>query len=176
MGRIKIFLTNLGKYNEGCLMGEWVKLPVPEDKLEMVLKRIGINSEYEEFFISDYESLFSNLHISEFSSIAELNELAERIDELEDFDYDKLGAVLESESSMSIAEMLEIIDELDSFELLEDVFDDSALGEYYADCGCIFAGVPDHIQRYFDFESYGRDIRLELNCCITSYGVVIDNR
>lgn len=176
MGRIKIFLTNLGKYNEGCLMGEWVKLPVPEDKLEMVLKRIGINSEYEEFFISDYESLFSNLHISEFSSIAELNELAERIDELEDFDYDKLGAVLESESSMSIAEILEIIDELDNFELIEDVFDDSALGEYYADCCCIFAGVPDHIQRYFDFESYGRDIRLELNCCITSYGVVIDNR
>ena len=58
----------------------------------------------------------------------------------------------------------------------EDVSDDEALGEYYADCCCIFAGVPDHIQRYFDFESYGRDIRLESNCCFTSYGVVIDNR
>jgi hypothetical protein len=43
MGRLKIFLTNLGKYNEGCLMGEWVKLPVPEDKLEAVKHRIGIN-------------------------------------------------------------------------------------------------------------------------------------
>ena len=67
MGRIKIFLTNLGKYNEGCLMGEWVKLPVPKDKLEAVLRRIGINDQYEEYFISDYESLFSNLHISEYT-------------------------------------------------------------------------------------------------------------
>ena len=173
--RIRIFVTNLSEYVSGCLIGEYVELPIPWDKFQEVLTRIGIDEQHE-YFISDYESLFSNLHISEFSSIAELNELAERIEELADFDYDKLGAVLESESSMSIAEILEIIDELDSFELLEGVDDDEALGEYYADYGCIFAGVPDHIQRYFDFESYGRDIRMELNCCITSYGVVIDNR
>ena len=37
MGRIRIFVTNLGRYNEGCLMGEWVKLPIPEDKLQEVL-------------------------------------------------------------------------------------------------------------------------------------------
>lgn len=178
MGRkdkIRIFVTNLSKYVEGCLVGEYVELPIPWDKFQEVLNRIHVDAQHE-YFISDYESLFSNLHISEFSSIAELNELAERIEELADFDYDKLGAVLESESSMSIAEILAIIDELDSFDLLEDVSDDEALGEYYADCCCIFAGVPDHIQRYFDFESYGRDIRLESNCCFTSYGVVIDNR
>ena len=49
MGRIKIFLTNLGRYVEGCLVGEWVKLPVAEDKLEEVLARIGINERYEEW-------------------------------------------------------------------------------------------------------------------------------
>ena len=174
--RIRIFVTNLSEYVSGCLIGEYVELPIPWDKFQEVLNRIGIDEQHEEYFISDYESLFSNLHISEFSSIAELNKLAERIEELADFDYDKLGAVLESESSMSIAEILEVIDELDCFDLLEGVDDDEALGEYYADCGCIFAGVPYHIQRYFDFESYGRDIRLESNCCFTSYGVVIDNR
>ena len=35
---MEIFLTNLGKYVEGYLVGQWVKLPVPEDKLESVLK------------------------------------------------------------------------------------------------------------------------------------------
>ena len=174
--RIRIFVTNLSQYVAGYLVGEYVELPIPWDKFQEVLNRICIDEQHEEYFISDYDSLFSNLHISEFSSIAELNELAERIEELADFDYDKLAAVLESESSMSISEILAIIDELDSFDLLEDVSDDEALGEYYADCCCIFAGVPDHIQRYFDFESYGRDIRLESNCCFTSYGVVIDNR
>lgn len=35
---MRIFLTNLGKYNEG----EWVDLPVSHE-------------EYEEYFITDYE-------------------------------------------------------------------------------------------------------------------------
>ena len=95
MGRIQIFLTNLGRYVEGCLIGEWVKLPVAEDKLEEVLARIGINERYEEYFITDYESLFPNLYISEYASINELNEFAERVEELADFDYEKLAAVLE---------------------------------------------------------------------------------
>ena len=25
------FVTNLGKYNEGCLVGEWVKFPVTNE-------------------------------------------------------------------------------------------------------------------------------------------------
>lgn len=176
MGRIQIFLTNLGRYVEGCLIGEWVKLPVAEDKLEEVLARIGINERYEEYFITDYESLFPNLYISEYASINELNEFAERVEELADFDYEKLAAVLESESSMSIAEILEIIDQLDEFDLLTEVHDDEALGEYYAEICCTFAAVPDHLKYYIDMERYGRDLRIELNCCFTSYGVVIDNR
>lgn len=176
MEKISIFITNLGRYNEGYLMGEWVKLPVPEDRLEEVLARVGINEHYEEYFITDYESTFPNLQIGEYASISELNELAERIEELADYDYEKLAAVLECESSMSIAEILAIIEDLDSFDLLADVDSDLALGEYYADCCCIFQGVPDHIQMYFDFEAYGRDIRLESNLCFTSYGAVIDNR
>ena len=175
--RISIYLTNLGKYVEGCLIGEWVKLPVDKDKLQDVLDRIGIDGlQYEEYFISDYEALLGNLHISEYSSIQDLNELARKIDGLADYDYDKLGAILEMESCMTIAGILELIDQLDNFDLLTEVEDDEALGEYYAEVGCIFHNIPDSIQRYFDFEAYGRDIRLELNCCFTSYGLVIDNR
>ena len=49
--RIAIYLTNLGRYNEGCLMGEWVKLPVDKDKLQEVLDRIGINEQYSKLAI-----------------------------------------------------------------------------------------------------------------------------
>ena len=175
--RIAIYLTNLGKYVESCLVYELVKLPIDKEKLQDVLDHIGIDGQqYEEVFISDYESTLSNLHISEYASIQELNELAEKIDALADYDYEKLGAVLECESCMTIAEILKIIDELDSFDLLTEVDTDETLGEYYADVGCIFHGIPDSISRYFDFEAYGRDIRLESNMCFTSYGVVIDNR
>ena len=53
---MKIFITNLGKYCEGYLVGKWVKLPISDDKLDEVLKQIGINEYYEEYFISDCEN------------------------------------------------------------------------------------------------------------------------
>ena len=174
---VKIYITNLGKYVEGYLIGKWVQLPIDEDDLEKVLEAIGIDDYYEEFFISDYETEIVSVgnSIGEYSSLVELNKLAERLESLCQYDTDKLEAVLEYTSCGSITELLELIDELDDFDLLPDVDDDEALGYYYADeCCCI--DIPEHIRSYFDFESYGRDIRLESNIIYTTYGCVIDNR
>jgi len=55
------YITNLGKYNEGELVGEWVKFPTRSEDLKKVFERIGIGSKddfgnpYEEWFISDYD-------------------------------------------------------------------------------------------------------------------------
>lgn len=55
------YITNLGKYNEGELVGEWVKFPTTSEDLKKVFERIGIGSKddfgnpYEEWFISDYD-------------------------------------------------------------------------------------------------------------------------
>lgn len=176
MGKISIFLTNLGKYNEGYLVGEWLKLPIDEDDLECVLARIGITDEYGEYFITDFESMFSNLHINEYSSISDLNALAARLDSLADYDLEKLAAVLESESNTSISDVIELIDDLDSFDLLEGIDSDYDIGEYFAEECFLLHGIPDSVARYFDYESYGRDIRMESNCCVTSFGLIIDNR
>ena len=40
----EVFITNLGKYNEGNLVGEWVKFPTTEEELKKVFERIGIES------------------------------------------------------------------------------------------------------------------------------------
>ena len=42
---IRVFITNLGKYNEGMLIGEWVNFPASDEELEAVFERIGINDE-----------------------------------------------------------------------------------------------------------------------------------
>ena len=55
----EVFITNLGKYNEGNLVGEWVKFPTTEEELKKVFERIGIEpgapdeygGHYEEWFI-----------------------------------------------------------------------------------------------------------------------------
>ena len=176
MDRIKIFLTNLGKYNEGILMGEWVKLPVASEKLEAVMKRIGIRNGYEEYFITDYESSIANLQISEYTSVTEVNRLAEQLDELNDWDYEKLCAVIEAESPASVQAILALLTELDGFDLIPEIDNESSLGEFYAECCGIFTNLPDFVQRYFDYEAYGRDIHLEINGTFTSYGYVEDRR
>ena len=37
------FITNLGKYNEGSLVGEWVKFPTTAEELKKVFERIAID-------------------------------------------------------------------------------------------------------------------------------------
>ena len=174
---MKIYLTNLGRYNEGYLVGKWVKLPVCEEVLDKVLKEIGINEYYEEYFITDYENNIVGIGdvISEYSSVQALNELAQRLEELSDDEADKLGAVLEYEACRSVSDVLELLDKLDEFDLLTDVTDDEELGYYYAEeYRCI--DIPEHIQPYFDYEKFGRDVRLQSSCLYTSYGFLLDNR
>ena len=83
-GSFEAFVTNLGKYNEGELVGEWVQFPTTEDKMKEVFERIGIGSKdefgqvYEEWFITDYDCSIhgvSNL-LGEYENLDKLNYLA----------------------------------------------------------------------------------------------------
>ncbi len=80
---IKLWITNLGKYNEGYLVSEILNVPFGEGELEEVLEDIGINQEYEEFFISDYESEL-NINISEYANLEDLNYNIDYIQSLTD--------------------------------------------------------------------------------------------
>ena len=78
---MKIFITNLAKYNEGILKGEWICLPMDEMKLQSKIKNILGGA--EEFFISDYEAPFI---ISEYDNVSKLNEFAEKLDGIQERD------------------------------------------------------------------------------------------
>ena len=43
-----VYITNLGKYNEGYLVGAWFTFPIDE---EDVKEKIGLNEQYEEYAI-----------------------------------------------------------------------------------------------------------------------------
>ena len=93
--KLKGYITNLGKYNEGELMGEWITFPIDEDELNEVFERIGCryededgnehNEEYEEFFFTDWECEI-DLELGEYESIDDLNEKAEAIEDLDEYD------------------------------------------------------------------------------------------
>ena len=74
------FITNLGKYNEGALVGEWVKFPTTAEELKKVFERIGIGAKddfgqtYEEWFITDYDCYVDGLYdlLGEYANLDEL--------------------------------------------------------------------------------------------------------
>ena len=46
------YITNLGKYNEGRLVGETLKFPATTEEVQALLKRIGVDGvRYEEILI-----------------------------------------------------------------------------------------------------------------------------
>ena len=45
-----VYIANLGKYNEGYLVGAWFTFPIDE---EDVKEKIGLNEQYEEYAIHD---------------------------------------------------------------------------------------------------------------------------
>lgn len=91
---LRIYLTNLVKYNEGCLQGEWVTLPVSDRDLKRVFRRIGINNQYQETFITDYESNIDGLEIGEFSNIGTLNDIAAMLEDLDMCEREIVSALL----------------------------------------------------------------------------------
>lgn len=79
----RVFITNLGKYTEGKLVGKWLDLPCNNINKELESIYIKVNSQYEEAFISDYENNW-NYEVGEYENIHRLNELSEKLEEIEE--------------------------------------------------------------------------------------------
>lgn len=161
---MQIYLTNLGKYNEGHLMGEWVKLPVSEKEFKEVLERIGIDKEHEEYFISDYEVDEDIAKISEYSSVGYLNEIAELEEILELTTLRALKALVNCGYYDDILEAYEHLHEYIFYDGMNigDIIDDILDSE----------NVSTYIRSYIDYERMSRDLSLS-GYQNTEYGVIV---
>ena len=155
---INIFITNLGKYNEGFLIGEWLSLPADEAALASVLERIGINDEYEEYFITDHETDIDGLEIGEYSSIDTLNSWAKTYDSLQKYEAQALKAFLEN--GCSFDEAFQNVSNGD-YLILSNCSDMTDVAYQVIEESGYLSNVPENVSRYFDYEAFGRDLRFE---------------
>ena len=180
---IKLYLANLGKYNEGILKGEWVELPLSETELEEVMVNIGVahydkegkfvpyvietdekgyEYVYEEYAIHDYETDL-NISISEYSSLDNLNAIAENV---EKYELDYVNVLLD-DGAIGMKDLIEgdieeIMQSHTFIELGPNMNEEQEVG--YACVDEIYGG-PEYLskeilERYFDYEAFGRDILL----------------
>lgn len=180
---IKLYLANLGKYNEGILKGEWVELPLSETELEEVMVNIGVahydkegnfvpyvietdekgyEYVYEEYAIHDYETDL-NISISEYSSLDNLNAIAENV---EKYELDYVNVLLD-DGAIGMKDLIEgdleeIMQNYSFIELEPNMNEEQEVGYAYVD---EIYGGPEYLskeilERYFDYEAFGRDILL----------------
>ena len=176
------FITNLGKYNEGELVGEWVKFPTTAEEMKEVFKRIGIGQRddfgqpYEEWFITDYDCYVDGLYskLGEYENLDELNYLASKLDEMSDSEYAQFQAGMEmGDHCGSLQEIINLTENLDCYEVYPHIADYDDLGRYYIDELEVMQ-IPEHLQNYIDYEAYGRDVAMDENGSFTDQGYVRD--
>ena len=176
------FITNLGKYNEGELVGEWVKFPTTAGELKEVFKRIGIGQKddfgqpYEEWFITDYDCYVDGLYskLGEYENLDELNYLASKLDEMSESEYAQFQAGMEmGDHCGSLQEIINLTENLDCYEIYPNIEDYDDLGRYYIE-ELDAMQVPEHLQNYIDYEAYGRDVAMDENGSFTDQGYVRD--
>lgn len=180
-GVIEAYVTNLGKYNEGELVGEWVKFPVSKEEMSAVLDRIGIGAEYEEIFITDYDTNLYGVssQLGEYENLDKLNYLAGVIAELDASDREKYEAVLESGLSLGqdgIDGLINLAYNLDNYDMLPGVEDEDDLGRYYAELmyGENLDEKMGELAHYIDFERYGSDCQINEGGMFTDKGYMRD--
>ena len=176
------FITNLSKYNEGALVGEWVKFPTTAEELKKVFERIGIGAKddfgqtYEEWFITDYDCYVDGLYdlLGEYANLDELNYLASKLDDMSQDEYERFQAAMEiGDHTGSIQELINLTENLDCYDIYPDIHDHDDLGRYYIE-ELDAMQVPEHLRNYIDYEAYGRDIALEESGQFTDLGYVRD--
>ena len=176
------FITNLGKYNEGELVGEWVKFPTTAEEMKEVFKRIGIGQRddfgqpYEEWFITDYDCYVDGLYskLGEYENLDELNYLASKLDEMSESEYAQFQAGMEmGDHCGSLQEIINLTENLDCYEIYPNIEDYDDLGRYYIDELEVMQ-IPEHLQNYIDYEAYGRDVAMDENGSFTDQGYVRD--
>ncbi len=170
------YVTNLGKYNEGDLVGEWVKFPTTTEELQSVLDRIGINEEYEEYFVTEYSSEVVNglnNHLDEYEQLDNLNYLARRIQEMDQGELEQLNEVMGNNIDVDQEGAIGCINltyNLDKYNYYPEVTTEEELGIYLVEELETFdVNSMGEFSHYFDYEAYGRDE------CIKDGGTFVKN-
>ena len=153
-GVFSAYVANLGKYNEGNLIGEWVSLPIDEDEFFDVLERIGVDvDKYEEYIFTEYSyDNCPDLEFKQDENYYKINEIAKKIAVLNKHETKKLEAIIEAWGTRIIeawgARETTPPFDLENYHLYEDV------------------------KNNIDYKKYGR--HHDSNCCgcFTSYGYI----
>lgn len=175
---IEAYITNLGKYVEGKLVGEFLKFPSTTQEVQALLQRIGVDGiRYEEIFITDYKTSVAGLrnHLGEDENIDEMNYFTSLLSEMQDWELEKFQAMaLYEDCTEGLKDLINLAQNLDCYEYYPGVKDYQELG-YCLIEELEYEEIPEYIKPYFDYESYARDYLINVGGQFTKSGFIFQN-
>jgi antirestriction protein len=154
----QVYIACLSAYNSGYIHGDWCDATdedIIRETIKEVLKTSPV-SDAEEYAIHDYDN-FYGVSLGENPNISELVKVANFIDE-----NGELGA--------------ELIDYFGDIEYSKRAMEEYYHGEYSSleDFAYQFVSdtmeIPENIEPYFDYEKFGRDMKLSGDIFIVELG------
>lgn len=148
----KVYVGTYAKYNNGDLSGEWVDLTNYSDYDDFLEYCAELHSDEEdpEFMFQDYQN-FPEEYYGE-SKLDE--ELWDYIEKINDYDKDLVDTILENGYDL---------DDVENFNFYPNCNDKADFAEIYIDeTGGLENLDQKTLEAYFDYESYGRDLAMDI--------------
>lgn len=160
---MKVYISDLASYNNGNLVGEWVSLPLAENDLQSKINSIlelgsevdGYAEAHEEYFITDFECDYYD--VDEYENISKLNEIAESMEGLNDYERKAVKFLLDNYLVNSFEEALEKYDDVIIYEdmTMEDIAYDFVNECYNLD------NMPSLVANNIDYEKIARELEMD---------------
>jgi len=149
----KIYVANLCMFNNGDTLGNWFTLPMP---LADMLEQIGVDGSEEggeEWIILSCENPYG-LPIHEYADIKRLNDYVEQLVELDDAVLDNLNAILNE----GYEDLNDIIENAGDNYWFTGAANQEEIAKLLIDNqGGLEQLERQILERYFDYNRYGRD-------------------
>ncbi|MCL2432655.1 antirestriction protein ArdA [Candidatus Bathycorpusculum sp.] len=166
--QLRVYVANLRKYSEGELAGGWINLPASNKEIKTFLTEVvGLDEQYEEYSVQDYESIFS---LEEYVDLYDLNMLAIKLESMLEGERTVAAYYCMSNGIRHIIDVVNVCEQLSDlvYTQLEDVCGGSR-EERLDYCFAQETGLEAELEQvqlssgisaadYFDYERYGRDI------------------
>ncbi|CEI82964.1 antirestriction protein ArdA [Oceanobacillus oncorhynchi subsp. incaldanensis] len=163
--RMQVFIVNLDRYKEDQIRGSWFEPPID---LEEMKERIGLDGEYKEYAIFDYDLPFE---IDESTPVSEINRLCGMVQEMEGSPlYDALPEV-QKHWFNSLEELLENQYKILYYPDCTDLIDIAKFWMEESGITRLFAEVPFNLEDYIDYQAIGRDFEIHGNFLVTANGI-----
>lgn len=162
---LNLYLTDLQSYNEGDLVGKWIKLPLTSFELSQALSEVLTEGEvisgsdnHEEYFITDWDwNNYEFYDIDEYENIYKLNEELQTLQYKSDYELKAIaflvteGIAVDIEDAITKADDVYIHENKDMTDIAYDLMQDC----YQAD------KLPSIIANNIDYESIAQELEYD---------------